>query len=173
MTNELFDTIPDDARLWIFGAEAPLDQRSAGELLRRVDGFLQQWHAHGHPVVGARELMYDRFLLVVADERATGVSGCSIDSLFRVLKDVEKELEISLVDSSLVFYRDATGEVRSATRAQFRQRVSDGEADRETVVFDNTVRTLGELRRGGWERRLQDSWHARAFALEGATSSAQ
>ena len=80
-----FDRLPDDARLWVFAASRDLTTDEAGALLGHVDGFLERWAAHGTPVVGARELRHGRFLLVAADERATGVSGCSIDSLFHSL----------------------------------------------------------------------------------------
>jgi hypothetical protein len=41
----------------------------------------------------------------------------------------------------------------------------------DTVVFDNTVATVGDLRAGKWERPFRDAWHAKAFPL-GAASPA-
>jgi hypothetical protein len=163
-TSTPFAELPDAARLWVFAAQHPLHRDDADAVLARVDAFLAEWHAHGHPVVGARELLYDRFLLVAADEEATGVSGCSIDSLFRVLKDVERNLGLSLLDSSLVFYRDENDVVRSATRAEFRQMVGAGEVRGDSTVFDNTVSSIAALRGGAWERPMRESWHGRAFA---------
>lgn len=164
--------MPAHARLWVSAAERPLSPGEAQRLLERVDAFLAGWHAHGAPVAGARDLVHDRFLLVAADEEATGVSGCSIDSLYRVLKELERELGVSLLDSSLVFYRDDTGEIRSATRPEFRELASTGGVGEDSIVFDNTVTTVGALRSGGWERRMADSWHARAFPASGARHSA-
>jgi hypothetical protein len=158
-----FDHLPDDARLWVFAAARPLDDAQQAELLAHVDVFLHRWAAHGAPVVGGRELRHDRFLLVGADERATGVSGCSIDSLFRSLGDVEARTGVPLRDSSLVFWRDAGGEVRAAPRPDFRERARAGEVDADTPVFDNTAGTVGDLRGGRWERPMRESWHGRAF----------
>lgn len=155
--------LPDDSRLWVFAASRPLTPDEAASLLARVDEFLGGWHAHGRPVVGARELRLDQFLLVAADERATGVSGCSIDSLYRVLKEAERELGVGLLDASLVHYRDGDGVVRAASRPDFRELVRDGAVDEDTPVFDNTVRTLAELREDAWEKPMRSSWHARAF----------
>jgi len=162
--HDLLNQFPDHSRLWIFASNQTLEPETATELLRRVDEFLDQWHAHGHPVVGTRQLLHDRFLLVAADEQASGVSGCSIDSLFRLLQQTERELHISLLDSSRVQYRDRQEAVQSVPRADFRRLVSHGEVDGETPVFDNTVSTLGDLRAGRWERPMRDSWHAEAFA---------
>jgi hypothetical protein len=160
-----FDRLPDDARLWVFAAAHPLDDAQQAALLEHADAFLQRWAAHGAPVVGGRELRHGRFLLVGADERATGVSGCSIDSLFRTLGELEGQMGVPMRDGSLVFYRDTRGEIQAEPRAAFRQRAAAAGVTEETTVFDNTIGTVGELRAGGWEKPLRDSWHARAFGV--------
>jgi hypothetical protein len=162
-----FDELPDDARVWVFAAPRPLAADEAESLLARVDGFLAGWAAHGAPVRGARDFRHGRFLLVGADERATGVSGCSIDSLFHALAEVERESGVTFRDSTPVFYRDAEGEVRSATRPEFRRMAAAGQVAADTPVFDNTVGSVGEVRGGRWETRLRDAWHARAFPVGG------
>src|SRR5690606_25831190 len=100
-----FSALPDEARLWIFASPDPITGSTAEKLIERVDGFLEEWHAHGHPVVGSRDWRHDHFVLVAADEAATGVSGCSTDALFRIFKQAEKELDITLLDGSLVWCR--------------------------------------------------------------------
>lgn len=163
-----FAQLPDDARLWVFAAPHPLDPSESEVLLKRVDGFLDGWLAHGRAVVGARELRDDRFLLVGADERASGVSGCSIDSLYHTLQEVERELDVTLTDSSLVWFHDEAGEIHALPRGEFRERVRAGEVDEDTVVFDNTVAAVGAVRGGRWELPMRDSWHARAFGIAGS-----
>jgi hypothetical protein len=163
-----FDRLPDDARLWVFAASRPLAGEERERLLSRVDAFVDNWTAHGRPVVGARDLRHDRFLLVAADERATGVSGCSVDSLFRALGDLETELGLSLRSASDVHYRDEEGNIRSVTRTAFRELARAGGVTPDTVVFDNTVGEVGTLRSGRWETRLADAWHARAFPVGAA-----
>ena len=161
-----FDRLPDDARLWVFAAPRTLAPDESAALLERVDAFLERWAAHGAPVLGARDFREGRFLFVGADERATGVSGCSTDTLFHTLADVEQALGTNLRGTAAqVFYRDAAGEVKSAARPEFRALAQGGEVGEETVVFDNTVATVGELRAGRWETRFRDAWHARAFPL--------
>lgn len=158
-----FEGLPNDARLWIFGAMQPVVGSDARRFLEIVDSFVDRWAAHGHPVIGGRDWRHDHFLLVAADERATGVSGCSIDSLFHALKAAESELGITVLDSSAVWFRDSGGHVQAATRAEFREMAAAGEVSDETTVFDNTVATVGQLRDGSWERPMSESWHGRAF----------
>jgi len=158
-----FPAVPDAARVWVFGASQPILGDDALSLLSRVEEFLRGWAAHGAPVVGACDWRYDRFLLIAADEEATGASGCSIDSLFRTLRNVEGEIGATLLDGSLVFYRDLAGTVQSLTRPHFRELVAAGDIVAKTIVFDNTVGTMGAVRRGEWERRFAGSWQERAF----------
>ncbi|WP_325309296.1 hypothetical protein [Longimicrobium sp.] len=166
-----FDRMPDDARLFVFAAPRPLNDGEAAALLQRVDGFLERWAAHGAPVLGARDFRDGRFLLVAADERATGVSGCSIDSLQHALADAEGVLGTDLRrGASLVYWRDASGEVKSAERGEFRRLAQAGEVADDTVVFDNTVTDVGAIRAGRWETRLRDAWHARAFPIGAAAA---
>src|SRR5687767_8226500 len=42
--------LPDNARTWVFGADRDLDEGATDLLLREVDRFLSQWHAHGSPL---------------------------------------------------------------------------------------------------------------------------
>jgi hypothetical protein len=160
-----FQELPDDARLFIVAAADPLDADTRATLERAVEDHLAAWHAHGTPVHGGSELRYGQFLLIAADERATGVSGCSIDALYRVFKEVERRTGATLLDTARVWYRDRGGEVRSPTRAEFRGAVERGEVDGDTVVFDHTVSTVGGVRHGEWEKPLRRSWHAQAFRV--------
>lgn len=160
-----FDRLPDDARLWVFAAARPLDDEHQRALVSHADAFLARWAAHGAPVVGGRELRHGRFLLVGADERATGVSGCSIDTLFRTLGQLEAQMGVPMRDGSLVYYRDEAGEIQAEPRPAFRRRAAAGGVTEDTIVFDNTIGTVGELRAGAWEKPLRESWHARAFPL--------
>ncbi|NUO61956.1 MAG: hypothetical protein HOQ34_00145, partial [Gemmatimonadaceae bacterium] len=101
------DSLPDDARVWVFGSERPLDDASATRLLGVVDQYLSRWAAHGEPLTSARSWRDDRFLTIAVDQRTAGASGCSIDALFRQLQTLERELGVSIVGGGRIFYRDA------------------------------------------------------------------
>lgn len=157
-----FDQLPDDARVWIFAADRPLAEREQSVLLETTDRFLDQWAAHGVPLTAARDVRYERFLLVGVDERAAGVSGCSIDAMVHGLRDLEHELGTTLIDHSAVLFR-AGDEIRRVSRPDFSALVTRGEVGPETTVFNNTVPTVGDVRAGRWEVPAAESWHARAF----------
>ena len=158
-----FSALPAHARLWIFAAERPLTGEPAQTLLSHVDQFVATWKAHGAPLTAARDWRHDRFLLVAVDEEAAGVSGCSIDALTRTLRELESTLGLRLMETAPVFYRDGKA-IRRADRAEFKTKAQRGEVDARTVVFDNTVATVGALPR--WETPAGAAWHGKAFPLK-------
>jgi hypothetical protein len=155
-------SLPDHARVWVFAAERPLEGMARDQLLTDVDAFLDQWAAHGTPLHCARDLVHDRFLIVAVDELAAGVSGCSIDALTQRLREHERRLGMVLLDNGPVHYR-ADGGVTRVSRAQFGHLADAGTVTPETIVFDNTVPTLGAVRSGKWETPARNAWHGRAF----------
>jgi hypothetical protein len=157
-----FDLLPDEARVWVFAADRPVSGPDAERLLGTVDAFLDAWKAHGSPLTCARDWRHERFLIVAVDERTAPPSGCSIDALVRSLKGLESELGLSLLDNSPVWFRQE-GELRRADRAAFRALARAGEVGPDTVVFDNTLTRMAQLRGGAWERAAKESWHGRAF----------
>ena len=159
MARMRLEDLPDSSRTWVFGADRGLDEGATDLLLREVDRFLSQWHAHGSPLTAARDWKYGRFLTVAVDQSTAGASGCSIDGLFRSLKAMEPRLGASLVTSGLVFYRDSKGAIQSVEREQFTTLSGEGKIKPTTRVFDPTVTTLGEWR-ARFELDAADSWHA-------------
>lgn len=154
-----FANMPAHARLWVFAANRDLNDVESNRLLSAVDTFLDGWRAHSVPLTAARDFRHRRFLFVSVDEKAAGVSGCSIDALVRGLRQLEGELEVTLVDNSPVLYRDGE-EIRRVSRGEFEQLAGSGAVSGGTVVFNNTVSTVAELRAGRWEVPAAESWHA-------------
>ncbi len=159
-----FDQMPSDARLWIFAADQPLDEPSRARLLDVVDGFLDGWRAHGLPLTAARDWRYDRFLLVAVDEAPAGASGCSIDEMVRRIEDLERAMGVVLLDHGPVLFR-RHDRIERLARPEFAALARAGEVSPDTIVFNNTVTRVGQLRDGQWETPARASWHARAFGL--------
>ena len=153
-----FESLPDSSRAWVYGASAELDARAAAILLKHVDSYLDDWKAHGAPLVSGRNWSENRFLTVAVDQEREGASGCSIDGLFRTLKSIEPEVGAQLVTSGLIYYRANDGRVSAVTRDEFTELSGTGMIDADTQVFDTSVTTLGEWR-GRFVSRAADSWH--------------
>jgi hypothetical protein len=164
MASVPFDRLPASARLWVFAAERPLDAGERAQVLDVVDDFLSNWKAHGAPLTSARDLRYDRFLLVGVDEASAGASGCSIDAMVHHLESLERKLGVALLDHGPVLFRQHEAIAR-LPRPAFAELARRGDVSPDTIVFDNTVTRVADVREGRWERPARESWHARAFGL--------
>jgi hypothetical protein len=157
-----FDELPADARLWIFPASRPLTGEEERRVLAETDAFIDRWTAHGAPLSAAREIRHDQFLMVGVNERAAGVSGCSVDALVRRMGQLQTALGVELTDNAPVLFRREDA-IERVPRDRFAELAAAGEVGLNTVVFDNTIERVGDLRDGRWEVRAADAWHARAF----------
>jgi hypothetical protein len=141
-----FETLPAEARVWVFASDRPLSGKDADLLLGEVDRFLAQWKAHGHPLRCAREWRDDRFLAIGVDPTAEQASGCSIDGLFRGLQTLERVLNTRLVAGGRVFYRDSVGAPQLVARPEIASLAAKGTLTSNTPVFDMSITAAGDYR---------------------------
>lgn len=154
-----FPDLPPASRVWIFAAAAPIDEVDEKRVLAAVDAFLLTWQAHGQPLWSSRDWRDGRFLAVGVDTSREGASGCSVDGLYRALRAIEGGIGTTLLDSSLVYYRDDAGFVHSVSREDFAALGRGGHVGPDTRVMDLSLTDAGSYRQA-FERRAGDSWHA-------------
>ncbi|MFQ5679242.1 MAG: hypothetical protein ACE5HP_07255 [Gemmatimonadota bacterium] len=164
------EALPEDARVWIFGADRPVEEAAADRLRSLMIPFLSEWTAHDRELRAACELHEDRFLVVAVDERPARASGCSIDALVHHVRSIETELGIGLLDGTPVWYRSPEGRIETTSRDGFRKLAEQGAVDARTPVFDLAASRLGDLRAEGFERPARQSWHARLLERAGASA---
>ena len=95
----------DDSRVWIYQSSRLFFISEALEMETMLNDFVKQWNSHGTPVKGFANIFFGRFIVFMADENATGVSGCSTDSSVRLIKEIEKKYNVNMFDRlMLCFY---------------------------------------------------------------------
>lgn len=159
-----FDTFEDTAKLWIFPVRQEITEAAGENLSPGLHDFISSWRAHKVEVQGAYDIIYNRFLFLAADERYTPVSGCSIDDMFRSLETILNTAGLTTAETPHIFFRDTERRIVNVSRAEFEDLVKAGTIKPSTIVFDNTIRTLGDYRRGQWELPFEKAWHAKVFS---------
>ncbi|MCB0344432.1 MAG: hypothetical protein KDD66_04920 [Bdellovibrionales bacterium] len=158
----MFDDFDDAARVWIFAADKTLSDEQAANVSNAIADFLDEWAAHGKALNAAVQVFHNRFAVVCANEAEVKASGCSVDALFRAIREVFERSGTLVADSSNIFYQDGE-EVFSISRPAFKQLVEQKAVNGNTPVFDNSLTTLAAMRTGSWNRAYKDSWHAQLF----------
>jgi hypothetical protein len=160
MSRVPLSALPGDARVWCFGASAPPSDEAVALLRGSMAEFLERWTAHRADLRAGFDWLHDRFLVVAVDETRVGASGCSIDALTGEIRRLEDVADVSLLDASPVWYREADDEIRRVDRDEFRRLAATDRVGPDTVVFDLTIDRLEAVRTGAWEVEAGRSWHA-------------
>lgn len=153
-----FSSLPDDARVWVFGAAEQLGPDSESLLLETVDAYLGDWCAHGSPLTVGREWRDARFLAIAVDQRDENASGCSLDALFRLIRGLEPRLGTALLGSSRVYFRTREGSIEATDRPGFTALAAEGRIGPDSRVFDLSVQTAGDWR-NRFEADAANTWH--------------
>lgn len=141
--------MPASARVWVYKASRFLDESEAARIEARARAFTGQWAAHGKPLTATAFVQDQLWLVFVVDESKEGASGCSIDTVFRLVQDLESELGLRLTNRLLLAY-EKEGDI-ALTDLQNLENIDAG-----TIIYDDTVQTLGE-----WQHRRKkasESW---------------
>ncbi len=172
MLDELKSIIPadfaDDSRVWIYQSSRAFIEREELEINEQLAQFYLQWQSHGTPVKGWAKLLFKQFIVMMADETATGVSGCSTDSSVRVIKSIEKQYEVNMFDRMmLTFLVNNKSEMLPFNQVQYA--IDKGYINKDTPLFNNIVDTKAALM-SNWLIPLQDSWLGNRVNFEATTS---
>lgn len=149
--------MPPDARVWVYQCNRTLTETEIKTVLARTTVFTDSWTAHKQDLQAGFDIRYNRFLILIIDEKQAMASGCSIDSSVHFIQTLEKELGVSFFDRMLFAYRDGD-RVEVLPRAAFESAVRTGKISDDTIVFNNLVQTKRELD-SAWEVPMKNSWH--------------
>ena len=150
-----------DSRVWIYQSPRLFFLSEALVIEEMLENFVREWKSHGVPVKGFANLFYGQFIVLMADETATGVSGCSTDSSVRMIKEIEQRFGISLFDRMLLAFR-VKDKVQMLPLPQVPYALENGLIGPDTLYFNNTVATKAELE-SRWLIPLKDSWLASRY----------
>ncbi len=150
------------SRVWIYQSDRKFTSAEETEILNKLAAFTNQWKAHGNELLAKAEIRYGFFIILTVDESQAGVTGCSIDSSVRLIKEVEQEYHVDLFNRFNIAYK-VNGEVVVTNKEDFETLVNIKQVTPETIVFNNMVQNLAELETK-WEVPFKNSWHSTVFA---------
>ena len=167
MKSDLQEFLPtdftDSSKVWVYQSSRLFLLSEAFEIETILEEFVDGWQSHGTPVKGYANLFYGQFIIMMADETATGVSGCSTDSSVRVIKSMEQKFNVQMFDrQSLAFL--IKDKVQLLPLSQLQYAADNNFITADTLYFNNTVLTKKELLEN-WMVPIQKSWLAKRISL--------
>lgn len=153
-----------DSRVWVYQSSRLFSLGEALQIEDLLNHFVENWKSHGTPVKGFGTLFFGQFIILMADERATGVSGCSTDSSVRLIKEIEQLYKVSMFDrQQLAFLVKEKIELLPLSQLQYA--IDNGFIGTDTLYVNNLVQTKEELE-AKWLIPVKESWLAKRIRTE-------
>jgi hypothetical protein len=163
MNNDFHNLIPrdfnDNSRVWVYQSNRVFTLTEALQVEELLQNFAKDWKSHGTPVKGFANLFFGQFIILMADETAMGVSGCSTDSSVRFIKNIELDFQVELFDRLMLAFI-IQERIQLLPLSQISSFLEDGLIDTSTLYFNNTILTKKELL-NKWIIPVKESWLAK------------
>ncbi len=154
----------DSSRVWIYQSSRLFFISEALEMEEMLHDFVANWKSHGDTVKGFANLFFGQFIVLMADESATGVSGCSTDSSVHLIKSIEEKFKLQLFDrQNLAFVskdKSDSFRIQLLPLNQLEYAVENNFINAETLYFNNNVLSKKDLMEK-WIIPVKDSWLAK------------
>ena len=151
-----FDTLPSNARLWIYQSDRSLTTDEEKLLSTELEEFCEQWKAHGQPLKTSFKIEHHHFVILAVDENYNDASGCSIDGSVRILKQLHEKSGINFLDRSRVAFL-SDNEIKTFALPELKNLFSSGRLTATTHTFNNLVATKSDFDKG-WLTTVEKSW---------------
>ncbi len=148
-------------RVWIYQADRKLSENEIAVANEYLSAFVRNWQSHGKSLKADFQIIDHVFIVLMVNESGSDASGCSIDSSVSILKTLEQNLAINLLDRSKVAFQE-NGEVKFAPINELKKLIEEGEIKPDTIIYNNTVINLAEMQ-SSWKIEAEKSWLGRFF----------
>jgi len=167
MNINFLDHIPEDfddsSKVWIYQSSRLFLISEAFEIEDLLKEFTTSWKSHGTPVKGYANLFFGQFIVLMADETASGVSGCSTDSSVRLIKTIEEKFNVNMFDRQMLSFI-VKERLQLLPLSQLNYAIENKFIDSNTLYFNNTVLTKKDLV-DNWVIPVKDSWLSKRYSF--------
>ena len=134
-----YKDIPNDSRIWIYASDHILSNEHENVIKKKIEQHIINWKSHKSPLTAAVTILENHFIIILLDDSKNSASGCSIDSLQRIILELELHLEISLTNRLNIFCR-----IDDMIHCYHSSRLHEN-ANSETLFYDLTIQRKSEL----------------------------
>jgi hypothetical protein len=156
-----FQQLPATSRVWVYQADRKITSAEKGIISEVLTAFTQGWSVHGQPMETSFEIRHDHFIVLAANDQA---SGCSIDSSVRAVKEAGTAAGVDFFNRTNVAFQTAEG-ITLLSMSDLKKKYGEGIWNGTTPAFDNLVDTKGKLDKA-WIALAGDTWLKRYIPAE-------
>ena len=154
-----FNEMAASSRVWVYQGPRPFSDKEVDYIAAKLTRFLTNWQAHGEDLMASFLIKYKQFIVLAVDEAQAATTGCSIDASVHLIQQLEKDLNLELMNKMMISYRDGSS-ITTISMQEFKEYVAQEKVHPETIVFNNLVDSKAAFD-SNWEVSASRSWHAR------------
>ena len=153
----LFKSNMMNERIWIYTLSKELSNEQLVDFKNRCQNFVSSWTAHDVSLDASFDLFQNRLLIFKVNENNYNASGCSIDKQVRLVKELETNFGIELLNRLLVAFVNSKNEIEVVKQSEIKDLISARIINENTLVFNNTITQSSELETS-WKQPLSKTY---------------
>lgn len=148
--------MPPNAKVWIYASDKIISPSQLAIINQKAVPFIQNWTAHQNQLKAEFAVLFHCFLVFMVDEGVHEISGCGIDKLTHLIREIDAETHLNLFNRMGVQLLE-NNEVICLTKAEFLSKMSTNDLS-NSKAFNNQVtnKTQFDLE---WISPLENAWY--------------
>tara|TARA_B110000967_G_scaffold192138_1_gene218481 strand:+ start:319 stop:804 length:486 start_codon:yes stop_codon:yes gene_type:complete len=154
-----FEEIPEDAKVWVYPSSRKFYPNEIEALEEKVKTFVESWKSDDATFKASFKFLYNRFIILTADDIATELSNADIDASVSFILTLQETYEVALLDRMNVCFKQGE-HVQYKDLKDFKKLLKNKALTGKSIIFDNLVNTKQDFD-NYWEITIEESWYNR------------
>jgi hypothetical protein len=151
-----FNQMPPNAKVWIYASDKIISPSQLAIINKKAVPFIQNWTAHQNQLQAEFGVLYNCFLVFMVNENVHEISGCGIDKLTHLIKEIDAETNLNLLNRMGVQLLE-NNEVTCLTKSEFLEKLATQNFT-NSKTFNNQVTTKKQFEME-WIIPLENAWY--------------
>ncbi|MFQ3306532.1 MAG: hypothetical protein ACI9JT_000516 [Polaribacter sp.] len=154
-----FEEIPEDAKVWVYPSSRKFYPNEIEALEEKIKTFVESWKSDDATFKASFKFLYNRFIILTADDIATELSNTDIDASVSFILTLQETYEVALLDRMNVCFKQGE-HVQYKDLKDFKKLLKNKALTGKSIIFDNLVNTKQDFD-NFWEIGIEESWYNR------------
>jgi hypothetical protein len=154
-----YKSISNDAKVWVYPSSRKFYPAEIPEIEQKLKEFVENWKLEDENFKVSYQFLYDRFIILVADDSETALTNADIDASVAFILQLQETYKVALLDKMNACFKQ--GEyVQYKELKDFKKLLKNKAVTSKTIIFDNLINNKEDLE-NYWELAIEDSWYNR------------
>tara|TARA_B110000091_G_scaffold111032_1_gene120317 strand:- start:1131 stop:1613 length:483 start_codon:yes stop_codon:yes gene_type:complete len=154
-----YKLISNDAKVWVYPSSRKFYPAEIPEIEQKLKTFVENWKLEDENFKVSYQFLYDRFIILVADDSETALTNADIDASVAFILQLQETYKVALLDKMNACFKQ--GEyVQYKELKDFKKLLKNKAVTAKTIIFDNLISNKEDLE-NYWELAIEDSWYNR------------